>query len=136
MQEALLDTDILSYYLRGDATVVTKVETYLENFSFLTLSLITCYEVLSGLEYKQATRQIQAFEQFLADCNVLNISEESVRLSAQVAGQLERQGQIIGNSDLLIAGIALTHDLTLVTNNERHFQRIPGLRIDNWKRAK
>lgn len=51
---------------------------------------------------------------------------------ARIRNHLERQGQIIGGNDLLIAAIALTHDLTLVTNNSREFARVPGLRVEDW----
>ncbi|MEZ4847263.1 MAG: type II toxin-antitoxin system VapC family toxin [Bacteroidia bacterium] len=133
MEEALLDTDILSYYLSGDSRVAQNVDQYLQKFSALNLSMITCYEILSGLSYKQAKRQIQTFENFIQDCNLLNISEVSIRLSAKVSGQLRRNGITIGNSDLLIAGIALEYNLTLITNNEKHFRQIPDLKVGNWK---
>jgi len=104
MAESLLDTDILSYYLGGDVKVGKKVDQYLQQFPSLNLSFITCYEILRGLSYKQAIKQIQTFENFIQDCNLLNISEVSIRLSAKASGQLRRNGITIGNSDLLIAG--------------------------------
>lgn len=133
MKESLIDTDILSYFFRGDENVKKNVEKYLSQFPALNLSLITCFEVLSGLAHKEANRQIQDFENFLLDCNVLNISDASIRLSSEASGYLKRNGITIGNSDLLIAGIALEHDLTLITNNTKHFEQIPNLKIGNWK---
>ena len=133
MKESLIDTDILSYFLRNDQDVVRKVNEYMLHFPALSLSLITCYEIISGLSFKNAQRQIKDFENLLLDCNVLNISETSIRLSANVSGHLRRKGITIGNSDLLIAGIALEHNLVLVTNNTKHFEHIPNLKIDNWK---
>jgi tRNA(fMet)-specific endonuclease VapC len=49
-----------------------------------------------------------------------------------VRAELERRGTLIGDADLRIASIALTHDLTVVTANVRHFQKVPGLAVDNW----
>jgi tRNA(fMet)-specific endonuclease VapC len=50
----------------------------------------------------------------------------------RLRAQLEREGRRIGEPDLRIAAIALARDLTLVTGNVRHFQRVPDLRIENW----
>ena len=72
IQKTLLDTDILSYYLKGDIGVAKRVEIYLQNFPVLSISQITQYEILGGLEYKNATRQIRKFEIFLLDCEILH----------------------------------------------------------------
>lgn len=58
MNECLIDTDILSYYMKGDSSVTSKVTAYLttEGFSQLTISEITYYEIRAGLEYKQAEK--------------------------------------------------------------------------------
>jgi tRNA(fMet)-specific endonuclease VapC len=52
----------------------------------------------------------------------------------EIRAQLQRTGQPIGSNDLSIAAHALADDLTLITNNEREFQRVPGLRVENWAR--
>jgi tRNA(fMet)-specific endonuclease VapC len=62
------------------------------------------------------------------------MTEKSAKISAELYSSLRQTGQIIDDIDLLIAGIAIENDMTLVTNNENHFGRIPGLRIENWKR--
>lgn len=133
MMETLIDTDILSYYLKGDSDVDKKVKTYLNHFSSLTISKITQYEIFSGLEYKQATRQIKQFEAFLSDCEVVELSESTIRIAAKEFGKLKRKGITIGNSDILIAATALSNNLILATNNIRHFKHIENLQIDNWK---
>ncbi len=51
---------------------------------------------------------------------------------ARLRDALERTGQIIGGNDMLIAAIALTHDLTVVTHNCGEFNRVPGLRVEDW----
>ncbi len=58
---------------------------------------------------------------------------KSIRLSAKAYGKLRREGITIGNSDLLIAGIALSKGYVLATNNTNHFQNIEGLELINWK---
>ncbi len=133
MNPSLIDTDILSYYLRGDESVVKNVIKYLNKYPTLNISSITYFEILGGLEYKKASRQIKEFENFVSDCNIWNIEEDSIKISSKEYGRLRRNGVTIGNSDLLIAGIAIKNKLTLITNNTNHFKVIKGLNLNNWK---
>ncbi len=61
MKEALIDTDILSYFLKGEIGVVKKMMAYLKEYPKLNISIVTKYEVLSGLEYKKTVKQIENF---------------------------------------------------------------------------
>jgi len=133
MEETLLDTDILSYFLKGSEKVTDRVKEYLKHFSTLTFSSITYYEVLAGLEYKNAKTQKDRFKDFSENCNIINIESESIFKSARIYGELRRKGITIGTSDLLIAGIAIKHDLVLATNNLGHFSQIEELKIHDWK---
>ncbi|NOS91376.1 MAG: type II toxin-antitoxin system VapC family toxin [Cyclobacteriaceae bacterium] len=134
MREVLIDTDILSYYFRGDKTVTNRFSLYLDYYDSFNISMITYFEVLSGLLMNDARAQLRKFEAFCSSNNVINISEASVTLSAKIAAHLQRKGSVLDNQDVLIAGIALEHNLVLITNNEKHFSRIPDLQIDNWKK--
>lgn len=119
MAESLVDTDILSFYFKGDQKVVNKFNDYLREFDVINISIITYYEILGGLKFKNAERQIKEFEEFVANNTIIHISEEGIT---------------IGTSDILIAGIAIENELTLITNNERHYESIKGLKIENWKK--
>lgn len=66
MKESILDTDILSEFLRGNPKVIANVYQYLEKFSFMNLSIITYYEILNGLLYKDAKKQLKQFEEFVS----------------------------------------------------------------------
>lgn len=135
MIECLIDTDILFFYLKGDKSVVAKADNYLSaaEFSYLTISEITYYEIRAGLEYRQAKKQIQQFEDFILTCRLIKITKSSLVLSAKEYARLRRKGIIIGTPDLLIAGIALEHGLTLVSNNIKHYRPIKHLKLANWK---
>ena len=133
MQPALIDTDILSYFLKGDPVVTRNVANCLEHHPFVTFSIITYYEICSGLVYKDARNLLQIFEKFAAKSDILQIDEGSCQRSSQLYAQLQKKGNTIDDMDLLIAGIAIEHDLTLITNNEKHFLSIPGLKTQNWK---
>lgn len=134
MTEALIDTDILSFYFKGDANVIAKFKDYLKEFDQINISIITFYEIIGGLKHKKADRQIQEFEGFLSNNNIIHISEDSARKSAEIFADLKQRGITIGTSDILIAGIALDNELTLITNNEKHYEPIRGLKIENWKK--
>ncbi|MDX1905667.1 MAG: type II toxin-antitoxin system VapC family toxin [Bacteroidia bacterium] len=134
MTEALIDTDILSFYFKGDVQVVARLGDYLDMFDQVNLSIITYYEITAGLKFKNAVRQLHAFENFVNENTIINISEESARISGSLYASLRQKGVTIGTSDLLIAGIAIENGLTLITNNEKHYDAIQGLRVENWKR--
>ena len=134
MKKALIDTDILSYYLRGEDEVVEQVINYLNVFPSLNLSSITFFEILKGLEHKEASKQIKDFEEFASNCNLINVDLNSLKISAKVHGALKRKGKQIGIADILIAGIAIQNDLALITNNVKHFENIDNLKIENWKK--
>ena len=73
-------------------------------------------------------------EQVLAEIAVHDLAVPADSRYAEIRVALERQGRPIGQNDLFIAAQCLALDLTLVTDNEREFSRVPGLRIENWLR--
>ncbi|MEM1407521.1 MAG: type II toxin-antitoxin system VapC family toxin [Bacteroidota bacterium] len=126
MKLSLIDTDVLSYFLKGNNQVTRNVEIYLKEYSKITISEITYFEILAGLTFIQASRQIEEFESFISTCDVLKLSTSSLRKSATIYAELREKGITIGTTDLLISGIALVNNLTLVTNNQKHYQPISG----------
>lgn len=134
MTEAIINTDILSFYFKGEERVVMRFGEYLKEFDQVNISILTYFEVNAGLKFKKAGRQLQDFEGFINDNNVINISEESAKISGDIYADLRQRGITIGTSDILIAGIAIENGLTLITNNEKHYESIQGLNIENWKR--
>ena len=62
----------------------------------------------------------------------LPLDEKVMEIFGQLKAELRRKGQPIGDIDLLIAGVAISHNLTLVTNNTKHFERIPNMSLENW----
>ena len=132
MKRALLDTDTVSYYLKNYPVIVGKVDAYLLEHGFVSISLITYYEVMNGLLYKDAQRQLDRFNQFV-DLNEVVPLDQSIALSAaQIFANLRKGGRAFGHNDVLIGATALEKDLVVVTNNANHFSRIPNLTIDNW----
>jgi tRNA(fMet)-specific endonuclease VapC len=134
MNRAIIDTDILSYYFKGNQTVVNNFEKYLQDFDIIEISIITYYEIVGGLMAKNALKQLNVFQDFIDQNLVIPMTENSAKISAELYSTLRQQGNTVDDIDLLIAGIAIDNDLTLVTNNENHFNRIPGLDIENWSK--
>lgn len=132
MKQSLIDTDIISYFLKGNSNVVKHVENYVNLYGKLNISIITYYEILNGLMYKDAKKQLESFEKFAKNCNIINLSPKTVHISAEIFSNLRKSGQVISHTDVMIAGIAIENDLVLVTNNISHFERVPDLIVDNW----
>jgi tRNA(fMet)-specific endonuclease VapC len=132
MKEALIDTDTLSYFFRNHKQAVDKIDQYLAHFGHINISVVTYYEVLNGLFFKDAKRQLQAFEEFAALNMVIPLNEGIAHRSAKLFADLRKKGKTIGHNDILIAGTAIEHDMVLLTNNLSHFKLVKGLSIDHW----
>ena len=132
LRQVLLDTDILSALMRRHPRVVSRSRAYLAEYAQLTFSIITRYEILRGLKAKNATRQTAAFERFCARNIILPLSDEIIIRAAEIYADLSGRGELIGDADILIAASALVEGFGVVTNNERHFQRIRDLHVENW----
>ena len=132
MKLSLLDTDILSEFLRGNLKVIEKMDEHLKEFGSINLSIITYYEILNGLLYKDAKKQLAKFENFIELNNVIPLTLVTARIASSIHANLRKKGTEIGHTDTLIAGIAMANEMQLITNNTDHFKRIIGLTIDNW----
>ena len=132
MKPSMLDTDILSEFLRGNLKVIAKVDEHLKEYGYINLSIITYYEILNGLLYKDARKQLAKFEEFVELNKVIPLTLRMAKTAAVIQADLRKKGTEIGHTDTLIAGIAMTSELQLVTNNTDHFKRIKGLDIANW----
>jgi len=132
MKPSMLDTDVLSEFLRGNPQVINKVDGRLKEFGFISLSIITYYEILNGLLNKDARKQLTSFDDFVSLNKVIPLTIPMAKTAAAIQAELRKKGTEIGHTDTLIAGIAITSDLQLITNNTEHSKRIKGLEIANW----
>ncbi len=120
------------FNVRGNSKVIEKVDEYLREYDSINLSIITYYEILNGLLYNDAKKQLKKFTDFTDLNKVLHLTMRAARLSAEIYADLRKKGESIGHTDSLIAGIALANDLQIVTNNTEHFKRVKGLEFTNW----
>ena len=129
MSKYLLDTNIISSYLKGDKRVKEIVS---DNIDSIATSIISYYEIISGLQSINANRRINEFEEFCEMIDVINLNKASILASSQIYSTLKTSGNLIDDIDILIAGIALANNLVMITDNTTHFERIAGLKVENW----
>jgi len=127
----LLDTNICIYIInRRPMEVFDRFEGL--KAGQLAISSITGAELSFGVAKSGSERNQRALDKFLAPLEILSFDEAAMRSYGPVRSHLESQGTPIGSMDLLIAAHALALGATLVTNNTREFERVPGLVLENW----
>jgi tRNA(fMet)-specific endonuclease VapC len=130
--EYLLDTNICIYIIKKKPTEV------FEKFKNLTIgdvgiSSITLAELQYGIEKSSnSEKNREALEKFLTPIEIIDYGYEATVEYGKIRAELEKKGLPIGPLDILIASHAKSLDVILVTNNVREFERIAGLRIENW----
>ena len=128
----MLDTDTCAFIARQKhAKVTSRFQSH--RAGEVAMSVVTYGELRVGAEKSDRyPASLDALELFIQVVPVLSIEPEVAQLYSKIRLDLERRGQIIGANDLWIASHCLHLGLTLVTNNEREFKRIPNLPIENW----
>ena len=131
----LIDTDIMIYALKGDPTVVGCFETHAADPK--AISVITYGELLYGA-LKSARRQenLAKVRRTAELFPVVDTGMAVMETFASLKSELETSGKRLDDFDLLVGATALVLGYRLVTNNERHFRRIPGLTLDNWAKSR
>jgi len=130
VRKYLLDTNIISYYLKGIENLKEKITS---NIDSLSISIISYYEIISGLQSIDANKRINEFEKFCKLIDIINLDKASILASCKIYASLKKSGRLIDDIDILIAGIALSNNLVMITDNAEHFGRIEGLKVENWK---
>ncbi len=126
----LIDTDWMIDHFNG-VTQVTRRLKELEPHG-LGLSVVSAAELWEGAYFSRDPKRSQeALEGFLSGVDILGLDEEVCKRFGQLRGSIRKRGQTIGDFDLLIAASALRHNLTLLTNNRKHFESIAGLEIES-----
>jgi len=126
----MLDADSVSYALRGQGQVGKRVLEHQP--SDLCISAITLAELRFGAEAKRSQKIRRGIGSFIKDVAVLPFDEASAERFGMIAAALGARGETIGVVDTLVAAQALSLGLTVVTNNTKHFRRVPGLAVENW----
>ncbi len=128
----MLDTNVLVHLIRNKSENV-KNRLRQENISDVCISSITYAELEYGVS-KSSNKEKNALALLtvLSGIKVLPLGESAGKVYGSIRASLEKDGNVIGPNDMLIAAHDLAGGLTLVTNNTREFRRVPGLNIEDW----
>lgn len=134
MLKYMLDTNICIFTIKNKPHEVR--EAFNRYQGQLCISAITLMELIYGAEKSAAPeKNLAVVESFAARLDILNYDQEAAAHSGQLRAELAKNGKPIGPYDQMIAGHARSQGLMLVTNNLREFERVPGLRVEDWVRS-
>jgi tRNA(fMet)-specific endonuclease VapC len=136
MDEALLDTDILSEILKGkNRHVLDEAGRYLGRHQRFSFSAITHYEIVRGFRANRAATALAKFLELAQSSDVVPVSIAILNRAADLWAEARRLGRPRNDADLIIAATALDAKRMLVTGNADHFAWVPGLSLANWRSA-
>ena len=130
MPTYMLDTDTVSFALRGQGRVAERLLEHRP--SEMCVSSLTLAELRYGADVRRSRRLHRLIDAFVGPIDVVAFDRSAGDRFGTLGAVLARRGAPIGTIDTLIAAHALALGLTLVTNNGKHFSRVPGLTSENW----
>ena len=131
MLKYMLDTNIVIYTIKNRPQEVR--EAFKRHDDQMCISTVTLGELIYGAERSvNPQKNLEVIEGMTARLDVLPFESHDATHFAQIRAELAAMGRPIGPYDLMIAGHARAHGLILVTNNTKEFERVPGLRLENW----
>jgi len=132
MTRYLLDTKICIYIINKRPPEVFERFRRIK-LKQLHIPTIVISELYYGIEKNQShKRNITFLENFIAPLTVIGFSIEAAKKAAKIRNQLRKQGTPIGTYDIQIAAVAMAENMVLLTNNTKEFERINGLKLENW----
>lgn len=127
----LLDTDTIIYSLKGNQIVCQNLKQHEnDSIAFCTITLMELY--YGAYKSQKRTSNLAKIKKLEQVFEIIPIDTDSTEIFGVLKAQLEKSGTPLDDFDLVIAACALSHNLTLVSNNQKHFKRIDGLRLANW----
>jgi len=138
VEKSLLDTDMLSEIIKAVNTdILIKANRYLTQFGKYTISVITIMEIVEGWQKRKQQQKLEKFLDIIGKQEILSLEFTGAIMAGKIYADLENIGKRIGYPDCMIAAIAIENNLTLVTGNIVHYQRIQALgynlKLDNWR---
>jgi tRNA(fMet)-specific endonuclease VapC len=128
----LLDTNIIIHFLKGNTEIREKIHKVLLEGKEIFINAISYYEVKRGLLPKSSAGKLARFEELCSKSGLALLDTlDILDTAAGIYLDLRQRGKLINDADILIASIAITKNLTLVTD-DADFKRIKGLEIENW----
>jgi tRNA(fMet)-specific endonuclease VapC len=126
----LLDTNICSAHIRRPAGLAHR---FFQHAGHIAIASVVLAELYAGAyKHPSPTRLLALIKDLLSEVTVLDFDSACAEQFGKVQGGLLQQGITVPSADLMIASVALFHNLTLVTHNTADYQNIPGLRLEDW----
>jgi len=130
----LLDTDMIIYSLKAHEAVRRNLRRHLHDP--IKISAVTLMELYYGAyKSKKVANNLAKIKTIENTFEIIPVSRELVEIFGVLKSGLEKIGKPLDDFDLILASTAMSHSLTIVTNNEKHFGRIDGLKMENWSRT-
>jgi len=127
-----LDSNILSFYLRGNTIVAENMEKAMNDGDVIVIPPFVYYEVKRGLALIQATKQLKKFDALCELFPVGELGDYLLEKAIDIYVQERKAGRNTEDADIFIASFCVHNNYILVTDNLRHFENIAGLRLINW----
>ena len=126
----VLDTDTISYYLRGSQSVKNK---FLQHQYELASTTINYAELMYGLKKRDNKKYLPKIEMIFDNIKVYAFDKKSASIFSTLKSDMQRKGTVVADMDLMIASIALANGEKLISNNLKHFSKIENLELENWE---
>ena len=128
-----LDTCIIIEILRSNPVVVNNMLKAVGNDNKIAICSVAYYEVIRGYDKDKNRKKIDVFKNLCNDAERFDLKDKAIDIAADIYRYLCKRGQKIEDDDIFIAAITLANDATLITDNTKHFDRVPDLKVINWK---
>ncbi len=125
----ILDTDTISYYLRGDENIRKKFILHRHELASTTINYA---ELIYGLKCRDSKNLVPKVELIFENIKIFTFDKNTARIFGVLKAILRKKGSIVADMDLMIASIAMANNETVISNNLKHFGRIEGLNVESW----
>ena len=127
-----LDTNIVTYFLKGNIAINAKIVGETDNGNVIFVPPIVFFEIKRWLLTINSVKKLLLFETLCSKSGIGIIDREILEIASVIFSDLRKKGIAIGDNDILIAAYCINNNMTLVTNNEQHFRHIDNLKVVNW----
>ena len=125
----ILDTDTISYFLRGDERIREKFITHRHELASTTVNYA---ELIYGLKKNDNKNLLPKVELMFDNLKLYTFNKNASRVFGVLKAILSKKGTTVADLDLMIASIAIANDEVLISNNLKHFEKVEGLRVESW----
>jgi len=129
----VLDTDTISYFLRGSQSVKDK---FIQHQYELASTTINYAELMYGLKKRDNKKYLPQVEMIFENIKIYDFDKKSATIFSTLKAQMQTKGIVVADMDLMIASISIANDEKLISNNLKHFSKIEMLKLESWVRNK